>query len=215
MADLQIQARALGDPTRYEIFRYVLDATSTVDVAELTAHMGLHHNAVRQHLAKLVEAGLLSESVAPSSGRGRPRLQYAIHPGADSRWGAEGPYQRLSSLLAEVVRTGSSPESVGRSAGRRLASTATGDGIEALTEMMQQNGFELRTTRRGDDAEVVIDRCPFEAVASDDPDTVCDMHLGMAHGVADMSDRLVIDHLDRKDPRKAKCRLRCHLRPES
>ena len=59
MNSLQVQARALGDPTRHEIFRYLIDAGDEVDVAELTNHVGLNHNAVRQHLTKLVDAGLV------------------------------------------------------------------------------------------------------------------------------------------------------------
>ena len=42
---LQEQARALGDPTRHAIFRYVADAGTPVDVAELTKHFALNHNA--------------------------------------------------------------------------------------------------------------------------------------------------------------------------
>ena len=53
---LQEQARALGDPTRHGIFRYVADAARPVDIAELTEHFGVNHNAIRQHLAKLVRA---------------------------------------------------------------------------------------------------------------------------------------------------------------
>ena len=109
MATLQQQARALGDPTRHEIFRYIADASFPVDVAELTDHFGLNHNAIRQHLAKLVDAGLVVEDTAPSSGRGRPRLVYVLDPGAESRWGVTGPYERLSRWLAEMVRTGDTP----------------------------------------------------------------------------------------------------------
>ena len=105
---LQEQARALGDPTRHAIFRYLADAGTPVDVAELTEHFGLNHNAIRQHLTKLVHAGLVTEGRAPSSGRGRPRLNYEIHPSAESRWGATGPYERLSLLLSEMLRTGDS-----------------------------------------------------------------------------------------------------------
>ena len=64
MSSLQVQARALGDPTRHEIFRYLVDAGTDVDVAELTDHVGLNHNAVRQHLAKLVDADLVEEARA-------------------------------------------------------------------------------------------------------------------------------------------------------
>ena len=67
---LQEQARALGDPTRHEIFRYIADAGRPVDVAELTSHLGLNHNAIRQHLAKLVNADLVTEGHAPITGRG-------------------------------------------------------------------------------------------------------------------------------------------------
>ena len=115
---LQLQARRLGDPTRHEVFRYLADAERPVDVAELTEHLGLHHNAIRQHLAKLVEAGLVSEATAPRVGRGRPRLVYTVDPSAESRWGVTGPYERLTLMLTEIIRSGDSPVDVGRRAGR-------------------------------------------------------------------------------------------------
>jgi predicted ArsR family transcriptional regulator len=76
---LQRQARALGDPTRYQIFRYVSEAAEPVSVAEITAHVKLHHNGVRQHLAKLCEAGLLLEETV-RVGPGRPSLRYRLGP---------------------------------------------------------------------------------------------------------------------------------------
>jgi len=65
-ASLQEQAR-LGDPTRHRIFRYVADAGRPVGVAELTARFELNHNAIRQHLAKLVDAGLVTEATAAAA----------------------------------------------------------------------------------------------------------------------------------------------------
>ena len=50
--ELQVQAKALGDPTRHRIFRYIADAAAPVGVAELTDHVGLNHNAIRQHLVR-------------------------------------------------------------------------------------------------------------------------------------------------------------------
>src|SRR5438046_3111053 len=73
---LQRQARALGDPSRYRIFRYVAEAAKPVGVAAITAHVGLNHNGTRQHLAKLCDAGLLIEEFAAPGGPGRPALQY-------------------------------------------------------------------------------------------------------------------------------------------
>ena len=214
MTSLQQQARALGDPTRHEIFRYLADASAPVGVAELTDHLGLNHNAVRQHLAKLVDAGLAQESTAAPSGRGRPRLEYQIDPRAEGRWGATGPYERLSVLLAEVVRTGDSPVDVGRRAARsHEPRPGRGGAIEVLVDEMARQGFDPVVRRDGESVEVILQSCPFASAALADAATVCGLHLGLAQGVADAVGGLVVDELVPRDPRRAHCRLRCHETP--
>ena len=217
MSTLQQQAKALGDPTRHAIFRYVVDASDGVDVAELTSHFGFNHNAIRQHLAKLVDAGLVAESSAPAKGRGRPKLIYRPDPSAESRWGIAGPYELLSWLLAEVVRTGDTPVDVGRRTveRQRLGISATDlDPVDAIVEQMARRGFEPDVRRRGDQVEIILRTCPFASTVQIDPDTVCNLHLGMAYGVADLVDGLVIDELVTRDPREGNCRLRCHVEHE-
>ena len=239
MTTLQQQARALGDPTRYRIFRCVADAGAPVGVAALTDIVGLNHNAVRQHLAKLVEAQLIVEGTAPPTGRGRPRLQYALDPSAESQWGVAGPYERLSLWLSEILRTGSTPIEVGKRVGRRrrlgeasahevpgagrgtdgAAAPTTpndpGDALDALVDQMARHGFEPVVERApgGDRADIVLHNCPFSSVALADPDSVCGIHLGIAYGIAESLDGLVVDGLDPHDPRRAGCRLRCHVEP--
>lgn len=213
MTGLQTQARALGDPTRHEVFRYIADAGRPVDVAELTVHLGLHHNAIRQHLAKLVEAALVSEATAPRVGRGRPRLVYTVDASAESRWGVTGPYERLTLLLSEIIRTGDSPVDVGRRAGREVsaATSDAADPVAGLVGAMERHGFEPTAKRRGDKVDIVLGDCPFETTALADPDTVCGLHLGLALGAADSLGGLVIDELVPRDPRRGTCRLRCHV----
>jgi predicted ArsR family transcriptional regulator len=212
---LQVQARALGEPTRHQIFRYIADAGRPVDVAELTTLLGLNHNAIRQHLAKLVDAELVSEGHAPSGGRGRPKLLYSLHPAAESRWGVTGPYERLSMLLTEMIRTGDSAEEVGRRSVRpRSLGSVDGDTdpIDVLVDAMERQGFEPEVRRRGQGVDVTLQTCPFEASALVDPETVCSLHLGIAQGAADLTNgRLVIDELVPHDPRRARCRLRVHV----
>jgi predicted ArsR family transcriptional regulator len=212
VTDLQRQARALGDPTRHQIFRYVVDAEAPTGVAELTSHLGLNHNAIRQHLAKLVDAGLVVEATAPAGGRGRPKLLYAVDPRAESRWGVTGPYERLSHLLSEIIRTGDEPVEVGRREGRRLRQGADAqEAIALVEEAMAREGFapETRSTRRG--AEVVLQNCPFASTALGDPDTVCSLHLGIAEGLVEGSEGLSVDELVVMDPRRAGCRLRLQV----
>lgn len=213
MTELQTQARALGDPSRHELFRYIADAGRPVDIAELTAHLALHHNAIRQHLAKLVVADLVTEATAPRVGRGRPRLVYTVDPSAESRWGVTGPYERLTLLLSEIIRTGETPVDVGRRAGRQVPVPANvvADPVACLVDAMERHGFEPAAKRRGRQVDIVLRACPFETTALADPDTVCGVHLGLAYGAADALGGLVIDELVARDPRRGACRLRCHV----
>ena len=219
MTTLQEQARALGDPTRHAIFEYIADANRAVDIAELTDHLGLNHNAIRQHLAKLVNAGLVTEDHATGGGRGRPKLLYRLDPAAESRWGVVGPYERLSVLLAEILRTGDSAFDVGKRSvsGLRQSPEGGGDPLSLVVDVMERQGFEPEVRNaRGRRVDVVLGNCPFASAVVADPDTICDLHLGIAEGVAELSgDRLVVDELVAHDPRRANCRLRMHLEVES
>jgi len=49
--EVQAQARALGDPTRWKIFVYVAESEHGADIAEITSYCGFNHNAIRQHLS--------------------------------------------------------------------------------------------------------------------------------------------------------------------
>jgi predicted ArsR family transcriptional regulator len=216
MTSLQQQARALGDPTRHAIFRYIADVATPVGVAELTDHLGLNHNAIRQHLAKLVDAALVVESTAVPVGRGRPRLEYQVDPRVDGRWGAIGPYERVAVLLAEVVRTGDAPVDVGRRAiGHLPPPTTGGDAVEALVDEMARQGFDPVLRRSGATVELILRSCPFTSAVLADPAAVCGLHLGLAQGVADAVGGLVVDELVPHDPRRAHCRLRCHEAPSA
>lgn len=213
---LQREARALGDPTRHAIFQAVAQAAAPLSIAELTDQFGLNHNAIRQHLGKLLEAGLVIEARAKGGGPGRPRLLFSLAPGVDSRWGVTGPYERISVLLTQVIRTGETPEEVGRQAGRRLKETVadSGDGVDTLVEGMARQGFGPEAHRNGRETEVILQTCPFATTAEADPEIVCAVHLGIAEGLAEGTDA-IIDGLDPEVPRIAGCRLHVHTEPLS
>lgn len=206
----QRQARALGDPTRYEIFRMVADAPEPVSVAALTTHLGLNHNAVRQHLAKLCDAGLLVEQLARRRGPGRPALQYALAAGAAASWVTSNAYEQLSLLLLEIVEAGGSPRQVGVRAGRR-AVRPPGNGADplgALEVEVARRGFEPERVERANGVDFVLRRCPFEEAASAHPEIVCELHQGLAEGMAAaLGGQLQVRGLLRRDPRRAGCRL--------
>ena len=208
--NLQQEAKALGDPTRHRIFRYVADSAVPVRVAELTAYMGLNHNAIRQHLAVLVDAGLVLEELEPESGRpGRRPLLYRLHPEAAGAWGTEGPYELLASLLAAAVEHGLTPREVGRQAGRRSAFDFHGeaDVLDTLEVVMERRGFRPVRSTKGSKVDFVLGRCPFEDVAVANPHTVCQLHLGLAEGLAEGLGGVEVLRLVAKNAHRAGCRV--------
>jgi predicted ArsR family transcriptional regulator len=219
VSTLQEQARALGDPTRHALFRVLADADRPLTVAELTERFPFNHTAIRQHLTKLTAAGLVVETTAPAQGRGRPRHLYAVDPATDGRWGTTSPYERLSVLLAEVIRSGRTPTEVGRraaahegaaaTAGTRRApgGTGTDDPVVHLTDAMARQGFEPHVRTTDGRTEIVLENCPFETAALTDRETVCALHLGLAQGLVEGTE-VSVDELVAFDPRRAGCRLR-------
>ena len=113
--------------------------------------------------------------------------------------------------------SGDSPVDVGRRAGRRrrLGSTDVFDPVAELADQMARQGFDPTVRQRGDDIDVTLRTCPFATTALADPDTVCGLHLGIAYGIADSVDGLVVDELIPKDPRRAHCRLHCHVESQT
>ena len=155
-ATLQEEARALGDPTRHAIFRLLVDTDEPLGVAEITNEFDLNHNAIRQHLAKLIDAELVTEAREPARGPGRPRHVYSVSPNVAGRWDAANPYESLSRLLAEVITSGDDPEEVGRRSGKRLAVEARsipGDPLTSLLQVMARQGFEPDLCSGGDSGE--------------------------------------------------------------
>ena len=207
--DIQREARALGDPTRYRLFCYIVDASGPVGVGELTDYVRLNHNAIRQHLAVLKDAELVVEEVEDRDRPGRPRLMYHLHPEAAGRWGTPGAYAWLASLLSDAIRRKQDPRQAGRQDGHRRAAdlAGTGDSADLLEEEMARRGFRPTRVERGRRVDFVLGRCPFAEVAVSDPDTVCQLHLGLAEGLTEGIGGLTVERLVAKNPRRAGCRL--------
>jgi predicted ArsR family transcriptional regulator len=191
------------------VFRYIADASSLVGVAELTRHVGLNHNAVRQHLAVLKDAGIVLEDSEQRDRPGRPRLLYCLHPEMAGRWGIPGGYAWLAGVLSGAIRHQQDPRQEGRQEGRRRAGEfpSTADPADTLEQELTRRGFRPVRVEHGTRVEFVLGHCPFAEVAADDPDTICQLHLGLAEGLAEGLGNLVVERLEARDARQAGCRL--------
>jgi predicted ArsR family transcriptional regulator len=210
--DLRLQARALGDPTRHRLFQYISDATGPVTVAELTAHAGLNHNAIRQHLAVLKDAALVTEEAEHRDRPGRPRLLYRLAPEAAGQWDTPGAYAWLAGLLSAALHHGQAPRQAGRQEGRRRAAEMAGrrnpgNPVDLLERELAGRGFRPARESRGPRSDFTLGRCPFAEVAAADPDTICLLHLGLAEGLAEGLGGLVVERLTVRPARRAGCLL--------
>ena len=198
---LQTVARALSDPTRASIFWHIFDADEPVFVAELTKLLGFHHNAIRQHISKLVHSGLVVEEVERRDRPGRPRLQYIAPDDALSAFGdASRNYQRLSRLLLEIAQSGEDAYEVGVSSARadRGEESPTAD-LAALLPALSAGGFAPKL----ENDTIVLESCAFADVASEGPSVVCELHRGLIDGALGVEADLVA-----KDPQEASCEIR-------
>ncbi len=213
--ELLAQARALGDANRLRLFRYLVAHDGPVAVAELTDMARLNHNTVRQHLAVLVEAGLVDESREVRSRVGRPRLLYRADAGAASRWDAPGTYVWLAELLSDALSRQISPREAGRLRGVQRAAELSdgGSALDVMEADLARRGFHPRRESSRTRVDFILERCPFVDVAAVNPATICQLHLGLVEGLATGLGGWEVDELVARSPREAGCRLSLRAAP--
>lgn len=218
--DMQRQAKALADPSRFRLMRHIATATAPVSVAELTDLLGFNHNAIRQHLAILNETGLVAETTERRTAPGRPRKMYTVRADALSAFrSASGSYERLAALLLNVITTGRSPFDVGyKSAFLAVAEepppATTSEAFQELLSRLTVDGFEP-VQRDVSSAELM--HCPFADVAAEDQTIVCELHRGLIDGHLAGRDAALTGDLNPRNPHEAGCevtvRMRAHPAP--
>jgi len=159
-------------------------------LAGLAAITGLHANTLREHLAALVQGGLVRRQRGHSSGRGRPAWLYKCTRAGQGQEGSE--YAGLAATLAAVIhRTSDSPREeairAGTEWGRALARGRAGSSLSGdpaarrqVVELLEDMGFAPET----DDGQTVVSltRCPLLEAAHRYPYVVCGVHLGIVRG---------------------------------
>ena len=205
------RANALADPTRFGIFRYVATAGHAATVAELTEYTGLNHNAVRQHLAVLVKAGLLVEGLYSAGTRGRPRLIYRVSPAAASD--SLLSYERLAKVLVRAFSASMTPRQAGKEEGMRDARAVEDSGLhlspsEVLNQVMSRWGFATHFDHREMGADTVtLTSCPLAQAVDLDARVVCSVHLGIVEGVLQATGGSRLVGFDIHEPLIAGCEI--------
>lgn len=184
---------ALSSPSRVALINELRTADGPMDAHQLSEICGLHVTTVRFHLEALITAGLVASTTAPSNGRGRPRLLYrAVSQMAQTP--EEDSYLQLSRMMARSWSSDfdGTPAERAEQAGREWAMNSItdqepsprplGQVAAEVNALFTEVGFEPELLDTEDGIEFELHACPFGAVASEHPEIVCNIHLGLLRG---------------------------------
>lgn len=208
---------ALAEPARRELYLYVVAQPEPVGRDQVAEATGVPRHAVKFHLDKLVEEGLLDTEYRRLSGRrgpgaGRPAKLYRRAAREVSVTLPERQYELAGQILAEAVEeaaSGGRPvlTAVARAAaeaGRRIgsrarATTRAATSLATVAEVLASHGYEPRAQP----PQVVLANCPFHALAQQHTELVCTMNLELLTALAE---ELGANDVDvRLDPGPGRC----------
>jgi predicted ArsR family transcriptional regulator len=198
--DRELEAlAALADPTRRALYLHVVRAANEVGRDEAAAATGISRSLAAFHLDRLVEDGLLEAGYRRLSGRSgpgagrpakvyRPKRPVAVHI-------PEREYRLAAELMIEGARRSGAAErhlsDAARERGRELGLQARrGIGgrkarralTAAATDLLQRQGFHPWSDETG---TVRLRNCPFDALATEYPETMCEVNLSLLNGLLD------------------------------
>lgn len=189
-------AKALGEETRFDIFRRIASSPEPLSVKELVSQLGMHHSAIRIHLNKLQEAGLIHAKKRHMPGVvGRPQLAFLPSAQALSITLPPRNYELLARLamdLALAREDAESPEDFGvhwgrgymRESGRFADGPAPLDeALDALMVELRQLGASSNVSRVDDGYQILETNCVFAELATDHAPLVCSLHQGVMRGM--------------------------------
>jgi predicted ArsR family transcriptional regulator len=173
---------------------------------ELVSATGLHENALRRSLSRLVAGGSVHVEPQRRVSRGRPSLRYRRAGAADE------PFRQFLPLLLELVDRAPGADAdayeIGRARGAETA--ASGSAADAVAAVLVTLGFDPRRhrDRASDGTRLTLNRCPFTDAVVSGPrgSRICALHHGLLAGVAEANGG-DLQSFTINDPRVRPCEL--------
>jgi predicted ArsR family transcriptional regulator len=184
---------ALAEPARRDLYVYVVAQAGPVSRDQAAADTGLPRHAVKFHLDRLVEEGLLEVEFRRLSGRqgpgaGRPAKLYRRAAREISVTLPERRYDLAGRILAEAVHAADEGTPIRTAVARAAAEAGRAAGASALATtavpldpatVLASYGYQPRTVGH----QTVLVNCPFHALAVDHTELICGMNLEFVRGM--------------------------------
>ncbi|MDQ7880224.1 transcriptional regulator [Microbacterium sp. QXD-8] len=198
---------ALSDPRRRELYR--LAAHRAISRDDAASALGIPRSTAALYLDRLAGAGLLTVEYVRRSGRsgpgaGRPAKLYRASVAELAATIPERHYELASELLAAAAQQADEngiPVRIALAAEAFAAGAAIGAGREGLEDALTACGYEPRATpatephtgsappaetgaaRSEASPDLVLENCPFHALATRHTDLICGANLELVRGL--------------------------------
>jgi len=208
--DLPLPAEdALAQPTRAQIFNFLVERRAPAGTEEVAENFGLHPNGIRRHLERLLEGGFVTRGRI-RAGPGRPRDSWAVSP--DAQPGGQRPraYSDLAGWLARAIpadaRRLREVELAGEEIGAELAPSPSGDPARDLTDALAALGFEPTLSREEGGFSCRLGNCPYRDSVRENQAVVCGLHRGITAAIlARLDPAAELAEFEPRDPERAGC----------
>ncbi len=196
--DILTVSKALGEETRFAVFQAIANSESPLTVKDLVARFGMHHSAIRIHLNKLEEAGLIHSRKHHRKGAvGRPQLAFLASEKALTISLPPRNYQFLARLAIDWLTSESQDAAQAACFGEEwgheyMRSTAHGIGgplpLDAALEILEGELGELGGAPQiialnGRGYALVERNCIFGELAPEYEPFVCELHQSVLRGM--------------------------------
>lgn len=191
------RVRGFG-PSRAEVLEHLRSTAAAEPVAAIALAVGLHENTTRFHLDALIEAGMVRREAEGRQRPGRPRVLYRADPLPD-----QTHYQDLAAAMVRhfagpMEDRGSRAEQAGVAWGSELLAELPAEPSETMPRLvacLARMGYQPELVA-GPPPTIELRPCPYAALAGEDPDTVCRLHLGLIRGLMDDKDPWEVESLE-------------------
>jgi len=187
----------LAEPVRRALYQYVVAQRGAVSRDEAAAGVHVPRHTAKFHLDRLVREGLLTTEFRRLSGRrgpgaGRPSKLYRRSDVEVSVSLPERSYDLAGQLMARAIetaaRTGASVvdalhdaasafgSRLGEAARAHTPTARTDDDVRSTAcQLLADQGYEPRV----EGGEILLQNCPFHALAAEHTELVCGMNLAL------------------------------------
>lgn len=195
--DILKLSKALGEDTRFAIYKEIAGAESPQTVRDLVRTFGMHHSAVRIHLNRLSDAGLIISKPLDRRGVvGRPQLVYLPNPATTSLTLPPRNFELLARMVLDYTVANAYAHMPAeefatlwgnayiRDSTKSSARVPLPEALDALVDELRDMGGNPNLARlNGDGYSLVEHNCLFGDVSSRYEPLVCSLHQAALRGM--------------------------------